>query len=242
VSFEVCAGEIFGISGLIGAGRTELLRLIFGADIADSGTIALGSPAQVITVRSPVDAVGHGIALITEDRKGEGLLLTQSIGANIALGNMPAISSAGFVDNDGENALAQRQIDAMRIRSSGPAQMVSELSGGNQQKVVIGRWLERDCSVLLFDEPTRGIDVGAKFDIYNLLGELTRKGKALVVVSSDLRELMLICDRIGVLSAGSLIDTFDRDSWTQDELLAAAFAGYQKRDAQRFDAAPRDLP
>ena len=96
--------------------------------------------------------------------------------------------------------------------------------------------------VLLFDEPTRGIDVGAKFDIYNLLGELTRKGKALVVVSSDLRELMLICDRIGVLSAGSLIDTFDRDSWTQDELLAAAFAGYQKRDAQRFDAAPRDLP
>jgi ribose transport system ATP-binding protein len=178
-----------------------------------------------------VDAVRHGIALITEDRKGEGLLLTQSIGANIALGNMPGISSAGLVDNDGENALAQRQIDAMRIRSSGPAQLVSELSGGNQQKVVIGRWLERDCSVLLFDEPTRGIDVGAKFDIYNLLGELTRKGKALVVVSSDLRELMLICDRIGVLSAG-----------TQDELLAAAFAGYQKRDAQRFDAAPRDLP
>jgi len=193
-------------------------------------------------VRSPVDAVGHGIALITEDRKGEGLLLTQSIGANIALGNMPGISSAGFVDHDGENALAQRQIDAMRIRSSGPAQLVSELSGGNQQKVVIGRWLERDCSVLLFDEPTRGIDVGAKFDIYNLLGELTRQGKALVVVSSDLRELMLICDRIGVLSAGRLIDTFDRDNWTQDELLAAAFAGYQKRDAQLIEAAPRDLP
>ena len=242
VSFEVRAGEIFGISGLIGAGRTELLRLIFGADIADSGTIALGAPAQVINVRSPMDAVGHGIALITEDRKGEGLLLTQSIGANIALGNMPGISGAGFVDNDKENALAQRQIDAMRIRSSGPAQLVSELSGGNQQKVVIGRWLERDCSVLLFDEPTRGIDVGAKFDIYNLLGELTRQGKALVVVSSDLRELMLICDRIGVLSAGRLIDTFDRDSWTQDELLAAAFAGYQKRDAQLNEAAPRDLP
>jgi ribose transport system ATP-binding protein len=242
VSFEVRAGEIFGISGLIGAGRTELLRLIFGADIADSGTIALGSPAQVVSIRSPVDAVGHGIAMITEDRKGEGLLLTQSIGANIALGNMPGISSGGFVDNREEGALAQRQIDAMRIRSSGPVQLVSELSGGNQQKVVIGRWLERDCSVLLFDEPTRGIDIGAKFDIYNLLGELTRKGKALVVVSSDLRELMLICDRIGVLSAGSLIDTFERDRWTQDELLAAAFAGYQKRDAQLFEAAPRDLP
>jgi ABC-type branched-subunit amino acid transport system ATPase component len=169
----------------------------------------------------------HGIALITEDRKGEGLLLSQSISANIALGNMPEISRAGVVNNSNEISLAQRQINAMRIRSSSPAQLVSELSGGNQQKVVIGRWLERDCSVLLFDEPTRGIDVGAKFDIYALLGELTRQGKALVVVSSDLRELMLICDRIGVLSAGRLIDTFERDSWTQDDLLAAAFAGYQ---------------
>ncbi|EPM81315.1 ribose ABC transporter ATP-binding protein, partial [Pseudomonas syringae pv. actinidiae ICMP 18804] len=109
-----------------------------------------------------------------------------------------------------------------------------------QQKVVIGRWLERDCPVMLFDEPTRGIDVGAKFDIYALLAELTRQGRALVVVSSDLRELMLICDRIGVLSAGRLIDTFERDSWTQDQLLAAAFAGYQKRDALLNDAAPRN--
>ena len=119
---------------------------------------------------------------------------------------------------------------------------MSELSGGNQQKVVIGRWLERDCSVMLFDEPTRGIDVGAKFDIYGLLAELARQGKALVVVSSDLRELMLICDRIGVLSAGRLIDTFERDSWTQDQLLAAAFAGYQKRDALLHEAAPRTTP
>ena len=240
VSFEVRAGEIYGISGLIGAGRTELLRLIFGADLADSGTVALGAPAQVVSIRSPVDAVGHGIALITEDRKGEGLLLTQSISANIALGNMPEISGGGVVNSRDETALAKRQIDAMRIRSSSPAQLVSELSGGNQQKVVIGRWLERDCSVMLFDEPTRGIDVGAKFDIYALLGELTRQGKALVVVSSDLRELMLICDRIGVLSAGRLIETFERDSWTQDELLAAAFAGYQKRDALLNDAALRD--
>jgi ribose transport system ATP-binding protein len=242
VSFAVRSGEIFGISGLIGAGRTELLRLIFGADKADSGTVALGSPAKVVSIRSPADAVAHGIALITEDRKGEGLLLSQSIGANIALGNMPAISSGGLVNSQRESQLAQRQIDAMHIRSSGPAQLVSELSGGNQQKVVIGRWLERDCSVLLFDEPTRGIDVGAKFDIYALLGELTRQGKALVVVSSDLRELMLICDRIGVLSAGRLIDTFERDSWTQDELLAAAFAGYQKRDALLNEAAPRNAP
>jgi len=236
----VRSGEIFGISGLIGAGRTELLRLIYGADPADSGSIELGNPLRAVTVRSPVDAVRQGVALITEDRKGEGLLLSQSISANIALGNMGAISRGGLVNGRDEMALAQRQIDAMGIRSSSPTQLVSQLSGGNQQKVVIGRWLERDCSVMLFDEPTRGIDVGAKFDIYALLGELTRQGRALVVVSSDLRELMLICDRIGVLSAGRLIDTFERESWTQDELLAAAFAGYQKRDALLTEAAPRN--
>ncbi|MNE64228.1 Galactose/methyl galactoside import ATP-binding protein MglA [compost metagenome] len=167
--------------------------------------------------------------------------MTQSISANIALGNLGAVSRAGVLDGEAEKALAERQIQAMRIRSAGAQQVVGELSGGNQQKVVIGRWLERDCQVLLFDEPTRGIDVGAKFDIYGLLAELARQGKALVVVSSDLRELMLICDRIGVLSAGRLIDTFERDSWTQDDLLAAAFAGYQKRDAQLFEAAPKDL-
>lgn len=239
VSFQVRKGEIFGISGLIGAGRTELMRLIYGADLADSGTIELGSPLRGVSIRSPADAVRQGIALITEDRKGEGLLLTQSISANIALGNMDAVSAGGLVKAQDETSLAQRQIDAMHIRSSGPAQLVSELSGGNQQKVVIGRWLERDCPIMLFDEPTRGIDVGAKFDIYGLFGELTRQGRALVVVSSDLRELMLICDRIGVLSAGRLIDTFERDSWTQDELLAAAFAGYQKRDALLSEAAPR---
>jgi ribose transport system ATP-binding protein len=239
VSFEVRAGEIFGISGLIGAGRTELLRLIYGADRADSGTVSLGQPPRPVVVDSPKAAVKAGIALITEDRKGEGLLLTQSISANIALGNLAAVSHAGVLDSGAERSLAERQISAMRIRSAGPAQAVGELSGGNQQKVVIGRWLERDCQVLLFDEPTRGIDVGAKFDIYGLLAELARQGKALVVVSSDLRELMLICDRIAVLSAGRLIDTYDRDRWSQDQLLAAAFAGYQKRDALLHDAAPR---
>lgn len=240
VSFQVRSGEIFGISGLIGAGRTELLRLIYGADRADSGCIELGSPPRTVAIGSPADAVRQGIALITEDRKGEGLLLTQSISANIALGNMDAVSAGGCVSPRKETLLAQRQIDAMHIRSSSPAQPVSQLSGGNQQKVVIGRWLERDCQIMLFDEPTRGIDVGAKFDIYGLLGDLTRQGKALVVVSSDLRELMLICDRIGVLSAGRLIETFERDSWTQDQLLAAAFAGYQKRDALLSEAVPRN--
>ncbi|MCO2085913.1 sugar ABC transporter ATP-binding protein, partial [Pseudomonas aeruginosa] len=222
VSFEVRAGEIFGISGLIGSGRTELLRLIYGADRADGGQVLLGDPPQRLSLRSPADSVRQGVALITEDRKGEGLLLDQSISANLALGNLPALARHGVIDRRREEALARRQVEALRVRCADTAQAVGELSGGNQQKVVIGRWLERDCQVLLFDEPTRGIDVGAKFDIYALLAELTRRGKALVVVSSDLRELMLICDRIGVLSAGRMVDTFERDAWTQDALLAAA--------------------
>ncbi|KAF1029529.1 MAG: Galactose/methyl galactoside import ATP-binding protein MglA [Burkholderia plantarii] len=225
VSLTVRAGEIFGISGLIGAGRTELLRLIYGADRADAGTIALGSPPRPVRIASPRDAVRHGIALITEDRKGEGLLLSLPIAANVSLGQLAGLSRGGVLDAGREAALARRQIEALRIRARGPAQPVGELSGGNQQKVVIGRWLARDMSVLLFDEPTRGIDVGAKFDIYALLAELAREGRALVVVSSELRELMLIADRIGVMSAGRMQAVFERDTWSQDALLAAAFAG-----------------
>ncbi|WP_323118158.1 sugar ABC transporter ATP-binding protein [Burkholderia alba] len=232
VSFDVRAGEIFGISGLIGAGRTELLRLIYGADAAERGTVSVGTPPRPVRIGSPVDAVRHGIALITEDRKGEGLLLPQSITANVSLGHLTRVARGGVVDTRRETALAQQQIDAMRIRAHSPAQPVGELSGGNQQKVVIGRWLARDMAVLLFDEPTRGIDVGAKFDIYALMGALAREGRALVVVSSDLRELMLICDRIGVMSAGQMSAVFERGNWTQDALLAAAFAGYARRDAQ----------
>jgi len=228
VSFEVREGEILGVSGLIGAGRTELMRLIYGADRADSGTIAVGRPPTPVHIGSPADAVRHGIALITEDRKGEGLLLPHSIAANVSLGNIGSVARWGFIDARREQALARTQMDALRVRASGPTQPVGELSGGNQQKVVIGRWLAREADVLLFDEPTRGIDVGAKFDIYGLMGALAREGRALVVVSSDLRELMLICDRIAVMSAGRLTGVFERDEWSQDALLAAAFAGHMK--------------
>lgn len=237
VSLEVRAGEIFGLCGLVGAGRTELLRLIYGADRADSGTIELGRPLKLCRIDSPAAAVAEGIALISEDRKGEGLLLEQSISANLVLGNLSAIAHGGVLDAGAERDLAARRIASLRIRSDGPDQLVSELSGGNQQKVVIGRWLERDCSVLLFDEPTRGIDVGAKRDIYALLAALASQGKALIVVSSDLRELMLICDRIGVLSAGRLVDTFDREFWSKEQILAAAFAGHNTQDALRSYAA-----
>ncbi|MEX3842365.1 sugar ABC transporter ATP-binding protein [Paraburkholderia sp. BR10882] len=248
VSFEVRAGEIFGVSGLIGAGRTELMRLIYGADRMERGTVALaptpGAAPEPVQIASPADAVKLGIALITEDRKGEGLLLPQPLAANVTLGNVGAVSRYGVVDAARENTLARTQIDALRIRASGPAQSVGELSGGNQQKVVIGRWLARDITqsmrVVLFDEPTRGIDVGAKFDIYALMGALAREGRALVVVSSDLRELMLICDRIGVMSAGKMTAIYGRDEWSQDKLLAAAFAGLRAEDALVANA--RDLP
>ncbi|WP_081771968.1 sugar ABC transporter ATP-binding protein [Paraburkholderia nodosa] len=248
VSFEVRAGEIFGVSGLIGAGRTELMRLIYGADRMERGTVALaptpGAAPQPVQIASPADAVRLGIALITEDRKGEGLLLPQPLAANVTLGNVGAVSRYGVVDAARENTLARTQIDALRIRTSGPAQPVGELSGGNQQKVVIGRWLARDITqsmrVVLFDEPTRGIDVGAKFDIYALMGALAREGRALVVVSSDLRELMLICDRIGVMSAGKMTAIYGRDEWSQDKLLAAAFAGLRAEDALVANAC--DLP
>jgi ribose transport system ATP-binding protein len=223
VSFDVAPGEIFGIAGLVGAGRTELLRLIFGADRADTGTIEVGTPLAPARIHSPNDAVRHGIGLLTEDRKDEGLMLGLPIATNIALGNMPSVTTRGWLQPARERALAQRHISAMHIRCAGPEQPAGELSGGNQQKVAIARWLERDTPVLLFDEPTRGVDVGAKFDIYMLLDALAARGKALVVVSSDLRELMQLCDRIGVMRAGRLTHTFQRDGWSQDALLAAAF-------------------
>jgi len=231
VSFDVHAGEILGISGLIGAGRTELLRLIYGADKPDSGTISVGqqplndsaAPLQRVRIRSPAEALRHGIALITEDRKEEGLLLPQSIAANLSLGNMQRVAHYGLIDRRREAAFAQQQMDAFGVRAINAAQPVGELSGGNQQKVVIARALAQGAAILLFDEPTRGIDVRAKFDIYTLMGELARKAHALVVVSSDLRELMLICDRIGVMAAGRLTAMLRRDEWTQQALLAAAF-------------------
>lgn len=165
--------------------------------------------------------------MVTEDRKGEGLLLPQSIAANISLGNSDKTSFLSIVSSLDETNLANKYIKNLGIRATNPSQPVKSLSGGNQQKVLISRWLERDCQIILFDEPTRGIDIGAKQDIYQLLNALTAKGKGIVVVSSDLRELMLICDRIAVISDGKLVNTFSRGDWSQEQILAAAFSAYQ---------------
>ncbi len=228
-SLALHAGEVLGIAGLIGSGRTELLRLIFGADRADQGEVFIGDSQQAARIRSPKDAVKAGIAMVTEDRKGQGLLLPQAISVNTSLADLGRVSRGGLLNHVAEASVAQDYISKLRIRSHGATQAAGELSGGNQQKVVIARWLYRDCPIMLFDEPTRGIDIGAKSDIYRLFAELAAQGKGLLVVSSDLRELMQICDRIAVMSAGRIAETFSRNDWSQERILAAAFSGYVGR-------------
>lgn len=226
VSFAVHRGEVLGIAGLVGSGRTELLRLLFGADKADSGTIQIHTQTtQQVTPNwhSPLAAIQAGIGLVTEDRKSQGLLLPNSIANNISMGNTARISASGFVAKLREKALALKWIKLLAIRSFSSDQAVGTLSGGNQQKVVFARWLEKECDILLLDEPTRGVDVGARADIYAQINTMAANGKAIVMVSSDLRELMAVCDRIGVMSMGRLVSIFKRGTWTEQALLEAAF-------------------
>ena len=227
VSFEVREGEILGFAGLMGSGRTETMRAIFGADRPDAGEVAVGDGDAPARIRSPRDAVRRGIALLTEDRKEQGLFLPLPVRVNISLARLQALATFGWwIRSWEESAVAQRFADALAVRYRSTEQPVAELSGGNQQKVVIARWLYRDCKVLLFDEPTRGIDIGAKLDIYRLLADLADGGKAIVVTSSDLLELFAICDRICVMSGGRLAATFKRGEWTEGKVMDAAFSGH----------------
>ena len=232
VSFDLHAGEVLGLAGLVGSGRTELLRLIDGADRKDAGEVLLGESQAPARISSPMQAVRQGIGFVTEDRKSQGLLLPQSIRVNATLANLAAVSRAGWLRRDGERAEVQRLRELLRVRSESIEQPVAELSGGNQQKVVFARWLHRDCDVLLLDEPTRGVDIGARADIYAQMDKLAAAGKALLMVSSDLRELMSQCDRIGVMSAGRLVRIFERGQWTEQLLLEAAFSAYTAAEKQ----------
>jgi ribose transport system ATP-binding protein len=230
VSFEVRRGEILGLAGLIGSGRTETLRAIFGADPKESGDILLGESQQPVSIREPGDAVRAGIGMVPEDRKQDGLLLAQSVRINTTLATLPRhVRGGGWLDTRAETETTQSLCGRLAVRYGSLEQAVSELSGGNQQKIVIARWLARQCNVLLFDEPTRGIDVAAKDMIYQLLRELAAEGKAVVVVSSELTELMAICDRILVMSAGSIAAEFLPGQWTQEKITQAAFSGYLNR-------------
>jgi ribose transport system ATP-binding protein len=246
VDLDLRAGEVMGLAGLVGSGRTELVRLLFGADRADRGEISLydsatgTQPTQHVRKgwRSPMQAIRAGIGLVTEDRKSQGLLLTQSIRVNATLSDLGAISHAGWLQRAKERNIAQKLVELLRIRSRSIEQPVATLSGGNQQKVVFARWLHRECKVLLLDEPTRGVDVGARADLYAELDRMTDAGKALLMVSSDLRELMAMCDRIGVMSAGRLVAVFERGEWSEQSLLAAAFSDATGRTLTAAPATP----
>src|SRR5919112_5286887 len=175
-------------------------------------------------------AVRAGIGLIPEDRKAHGLLLARPIRLNATLGRLETVARRGWIDATAEQRLAVELCDRLDVRRASVEQPVAELSGGNQQKVVIARWLARECDVLLFDEPTRGIDVAAKETVYRLLEELASQGKAIVVASSEVEELLVLCDRIAVMSAGRLAAVFERGEWTQERIMAAAFSGHLSSD------------
>jgi ribose transport system ATP-binding protein len=199
VTFEVRRGEIFGIAGLVGAGRTELVRAIAGADPIASGRIVLDG--QDVTPQSPKSAIESGIVLIPEDRKLQGLVLHHAIEENIAYSNLESVSRGGWISARSIRDFAARNIEALGVKGKG-AQNADEMSGGNQQKVVIAKWLARNPRVVLLDEPTRGIDVGARSSIYELIRDLAGQGVAVIVVSSDLEEVLGISNRIMVMAAG----------------------------------------
>ena len=200
VSFEVRRGEIVGLTGLVGAGRTETARLLFGADRMEAGSIELDG--KELRIRSPRDAIRHGICLLTEDRKGQGLVLGQTVQENFGLPNLGQFSGMGLISASRESHALARYVKKIRIKIASHAQIVGTLSGGNQQKVVLAKWLQRNAEVIIFDEPTRGIDVGAKFEIYELLNQLAEEGKAVLMISSELPEILGMSDRIIVMNEG----------------------------------------
>ena len=200
VSFDLRAGEIVGLTGLVGAGRTETARLIFGADRKDSGSIDLDG--KRLNVRSPRDAIRNGVCLLTEDRKGQGLVLSQTVQENFGLPNLGDFSGSFLISSSRESEAFSGYVDKMRIKISGHSQSAETLSGGNQQKVVLAKWLQRNAEVIIFDEPTRGIDVGAKFEIYQLIHGLAEQGKAILMISSELPEILGMSDRIIVMNEG----------------------------------------
>ena len=220
ISFSVRAGEVIGIAGLLGAGRSELARVLAGADRAHTGRI-VRADAEV-TFDHPADAIRHGIGLLPEDRKAEGLVAGLTVARNITLPHAGRIARGGFLRADSETALVDPVVRNLRVKAA-PLQEVRLLSGGNQQKVVLGKWLAGDARIFIFDEPTRGVDVGAKVEIYHLINKLTADGAGIIMISSELPELLGMSDRILVMRNGRIAATFDADAATQELVLAAAF-------------------
>jgi ABC-type sugar transport system ATPase subunit len=223
VSFAVRRGEILALTGLVGAGRTETVRLIFGADDREAGEIRLDG--NLLAIRSPRDAIAAGIGLLTEDRKLQGLVLGHSVRENFGLPNLDRLSQRGFVQLASERTEFGRYVDTLKIKVPHQEQRAGNLSGGNQQKVVLAKWLARNCDVLIFDEPTRGIDVGAKYEIYLLMNELAAQGKAIVMISSELPEVLGMADRILVMHEGRVTgEIADARRATQEQIMQLAVA------------------
>jgi ribose transport system ATP-binding protein len=220
VSFSLRAGEVLGIAGLLGAGRTELARAIVGADRPDSGRVLIRG--KELRARQPGDAIRRGIGFLPEDRKTQGLVLGLSVLRNLALPSTERLARAGIVNGAREASLAGRQVDELRIKTPGLAQRVRLLSGGNQQKLVLGKWLAADAQILIVDEPTRGIDVSAKVEIYELMNRLTAAGAAILMISSDLPEVLGMSDRILVMRAGRVQAEFEAARASQEQVLHAA--------------------
>ena len=223
VGFEVHAGEVLGLTGLIGAGRTEVARLLFGADRADAGEVWLDG--RRLQLGSPARAIAAGLCLLTEDRKHQGLVLGAGVLENFGLPNLEEFSGGGWLWGGRERRAFDGHAERLRIRLANPAQPARQLSGGNQQKVVLAKWLQRQAGVLIFDEPTRGIDVGAKYEIYQLINDLAGEGKAIVMISSDLPEVLGMSDRILVMHAGRVTgEITDVAHATQQQVMELAVA------------------
>jgi ribose transport system ATP-binding protein len=221
VSFDLRRGEILGFAGLMGAGRTEVARAVFGADPKTAGTVAL--EGRELAIGSPIDAIHHGIAYLSEDRKAHGLAVKMSVKDNLTMANMEAVSgSLGFIDQPKERSVAKKFVDLLSIKTPSINQIVRNLSGGNQQKLVIGKWLFRESRVLFFDEPTRGIDVGAKFAIYQLLDELARDGIGVILITSELPEILGMTDRVVVFHEGEVTAILETKKTDQEEIMQYA--------------------
>jgi inositol transport system ATP-binding protein len=226
ISFKVRKGEVFGIAGLLGAGRTAVMETIFGLQRADAGVVKIHG--REVRIQSPADAIRHRIALITEDRQMKGLNLKASVRDNISLVRLKSFSRFGQVlQFQNENRAADEQIEKLRIKTRRRNQIVKTLSGGNQQKVVLAKWLLNDPEIIILDEPTRGIDIGAKAEIYRIIIQLAEQGKTIVLVSSELEEVLGLCDRVLVLYHGKIIAAFERGAFDQEKIIKAAMGGME---------------
>ncbi|QYM74970.1 sugar ABC transporter ATP-binding protein [Leucobacter luti] len=223
VSFEARQGEILGFAGLIGAGRTELMELIFGAKRPESGTVELHGNS--VLSLNPIEAIRNGIALVPEDRKRHGLILEFSIEQNISLPRLKSLSPGGVISKSAERELSDQYMRELRIKAPSGAEIVGNLSGGNQQKVVLAKWLATSPEVLIFDEPTRGIDIGARHEIYLIMNRLAEEGKTILMISSDMEELIGMSDRIVVLQEGLQRGLLEKDDITQEAILTLASEG-----------------